>query len=197
MITYVKQKILLTILVGLTITSCSKEKPNQGHKLTNRKFQGIPSLAISSEGRLWATWYAGITPDEDKNNYVVVATSGYDGQSWTEKLIIDPDSEGPVRAFDPELWIDPEGKLWSFWAQTIGHDGTNAGLWTKINNDPDKGDSNWSEPMRIADGIMMCKPIVLSSGEWIFPVSTWRDTDNSARIMVSTDKGKSFSLRGA
>jgi hypothetical protein len=51
--------------------------------------------------------------------------------------------------------------------------------------------------MRIADGIMMCHPIVLSSGEWIFPVSTWRDTDNSGRIMVSTDKGKSFSLRGA
>ena len=43
----------------------------------------------------------------------------------------------------------------------------------------------------------MCKPIVLSTGEWIFPVSTWRDTDNSARIMVSTDKGKSFNLRGA
>ena len=79
MITYLKQKILLTILVGLTITSCSKEKPNQGHKLTSHKFQGIPSLAISSEGRLWATWYAGITPDEDQNNYVVVATGSNDG----------------------------------------------------------------------------------------------------------------------
>ena len=197
MIKYVKQKLLLTLLVGLIITSCSKEKPNQVHKLTSRKFQGIPSLAISPEGQLWATWYAGITPDEDQNNYVVVATSGDDGLSWTEKLIIDPDVEGPVRAFDPELWIDPDGKLWSFWAQTIGHDGTISGVWVKTNNNPDKGDSNWSGPKRITDGIMMCKPIVLSSGEWIFPVSTWEDTDNSARIIVSTDKGKSFSLRGA
>ena len=44
---------------------------------------------------------------------------------------------------------------------------------------------------------MMCKPTVLSSGEWILPASTWRDTDNSARVIVSTDKGQTFSLRGA
>ena len=43
----------------------------------------------------------------------------------------------------------------------------------------------------------MCKPTVLSSGEWVLPASTWRDTDNSARVVVSTDKGKTFRLRGA
>ena len=62
---------------------------------------------------------------------------GTSGKTWTEHLIIDPDAEGPVRAFDPELWIDPEGRLWSFWAQTIGHDGTIAGVWARINDDPD------------------------------------------------------------
>ncbi len=197
MTNYNNRKLFLVILIGLTMMSCSDKTPDQDHKLTSRKFQGIPSLAISPEGRLWSTWYAGITPDEDQNNYVVVATSGDDGQSWTEKLIIDPDNDGPLRAFDPELWIDPDGRLWSFWAQTIGHDGTISGVWAKTNDNPDKEDSNWSEPRRITDGIMMCKPTVLSSGEWIFPVSTWRDTDNSARIMVSTDKGQSFTLRGA
>ncbi len=192
-----KYKLILAILIGLIISSCSEKMANQEHKLTSRKFQGIPSLAISPEGRLWATWYAGITPKEDQNNYVVVATSGDDGKTWTEKLIIDPDGDGPVRAFDPELWIDPEGKLWSFWAQTVGHDGTNSGVWAKVNNNPDEGDSNWSDPRRITDGIMMCKPTVLSTGEWILPASTWRKTNNSARVMVSIDKGKSFSIRGA
>jgi hypothetical protein len=167
------------------------------HKLSSRKFQGIPSLAISAEGRLWATWYAGKTPDEDQNNYVVIASSGDSGKTWTENLIIDPDAEGPVRAFDPELWVDPEGRLWSFWAQTIGHDGTIAGVWARINNNPDSGDSNWSQPRRLTEGIMMCKPTVLSSGEWILPASTWRDTDNSARVVVSTDKGQTFRFRGA
>ena len=89
-------------------------EPGNNHALIDRQFQGIPSLAVSPGGRLWATWYAGKTPDEDHNNYVVIATSGDHGQTWTETLVIDPDGDGPVRAFDPELWIDPDGKLWSF-----------------------------------------------------------------------------------
>ena len=192
-----KRKLLLVISIGFTLLSCSKKTPDQDHELSSRKFQVIPSMAISPEGQLWATWYAGKTPGEDQNNYVVVATSGDSGKSWTEKFVIDPDGKDPIRAFDPELWMDPEGKLWSFWAQTVGHDGASAGLWAKTNDKPDKEDSNWSESKRLTDGIMMCKPTVLSSGEWILPASTWRDTDNSARIMVSTDKGQSFSLRGA
>ena len=197
MIEYKKRKLLLTTLIGVIFISCAIDTLAQDHTLISRKFQGIPSLAISPEGQLWATWYAGITPGEDQNNYVVVATSGDGGKTWTENLIIDPDAEGPVRAFDPELWVDPEGRLWSFWAQTIGHDGTNAGVWARVNDDPDKGNSQWIQPRRLTDGIMMCKPTVLSSGEWILPVSTWRDTDNSARVIISTDKGQTFSLRGA
>ncbi len=196
MIKLKKFKLILVILIGLNYLSCTKEAVNQNHKLENRKFQGIPSMAISHEGRLWAVWYAGKTPAEDENNYVVVSTSGDGGKSWTEKFYIDPDGEGPFRAFDSQLWMDSEGTLWLFWAETIGHDGTNAGLWVKTNDNPDKENSKWSEPRQIADGIMMCKPTVLSNGEWVFPISTWRDTDNSAKVVVSNDKGKTFSIRG-
>ncbi len=177
--------------------SCSAEKPVQKHSLKIRKFQGIPSLAISPNGQLWAIWYAGKTPGEDANNYVVISTSGDDGKTWSENFIIDPDEEGPLRAFDPELWLDTEGTLWTFWAETIGHDGTIAGLWAMTNNDPDNSSSKWSQPRRITDGIMMCKPTVLSTGEWVLPVSTWRDTDSSAKVVVSKDEGQTFSVRGA
>jgi predicted neuraminidase len=188
---------ILSLFCFVTLLSCATEAPDGDHKLTSRKFQGIPSMAITDNGQLWATWYAGKTPREDQNNYVVVATSSDSGKTWNESFIIDPDNEGPIRAYDPELWIDPEGRLWSFWSETIGHDGTIAGVWAKVNSNPNKEHSNWSEPIRITDGIMMCKPTVLSSGEWILPVSTWRDTDNSARVIVSTDKGHTFNLRGA
>ena len=193
---YNKLKIILLLFTTIFI-SCENETTNEKHSLTSRKFQGIPSLAISPAGRIWAIWYAGKTPGEDENNYVVVSTSGDDGESWIEKLIIDPDEEGPVRAFDPELWIDPDGKLWLFWAQTIGHDGAKSGVWAKTNSDPDDENSKWSESKRITDGVMMCKPTVLTTGEWILPVSTWRETDNSARVVVSNDKGKTFTIRGA
>ena len=68
-------------------------------------------------GRLWANWYAGVTPAEDHNNYVVLSTSGDGGATWKEVLVIDPDGGGPVRSFDPELWVSPDGRLFVFWAQ--------------------------------------------------------------------------------
>src|SRR5690606_40513308 len=74
----------------------------------SRRFTGIPSLAIAPQGRLWTTWYAGRTPGEDQNNYVVVSTSGDDGNTWNEVMVIDPDEGGPVRAYDPQLWMDPD-----------------------------------------------------------------------------------------
>ncbi|MBV6641424.1 MAG: exo-alpha-sialidase [Cyclobacteriaceae bacterium] len=167
------------------------------HSILKRKFTGIPSLAIGKNGRLWATWYTGVTASEDENNYVVLATSGDQGETWEEVLVVDPDGDGPVRAYDPELWVDPTGELWLFWAQTIGHDGTVAGVWSLTTNDSGIEKAKWSEPERLTDGVMMCKPTVLSTGEWVLPASTWRKTDNSARVIVSTNKGKTWKLKGA
>ena len=168
----------------------------------NRKITMVPSIAVSRNGRFWATWYAGITPGEDRNNYVVLATSDDQGDTWEEVLVIDPDGPGPVRAFDPQVWIDPDGRLWFFWAQSYEKDqftyynGVNTGVWVLTTGDSEKKNPSWSEPRRITDGIMMNKPLVLSTGEWVLPVSTWR-TKNGARVVVSHDNGSSWKVRGA
>ncbi len=162
----------------------------------SRKFTGIPSLAVTDQGRLWAVWYAGITPAEDMNNYVVVATSGDKGKTWEEVLAIDPDGPGVVRAFDPQAWIDPAGKLWIFWAQALnGEKGERAGVWAITTNDANKNTPSWSEPKRLADGVMMNKPTVLSGGEWLLPVSTWK-VAGSAKVVASTDCGQTWKVRG-
>jgi hypothetical protein len=116
--------LLLSPLAALHAADSPSQKPPQHigpplaeHAATNRACAGIPSMAVAPEGRLWATWYAGVTPAEDLNHYVVLSTSGDDGKSWTEVLIVDPDGGGPVRSFDPELWVSPEGRLFFFWAQ--------------------------------------------------------------------------------
>ncbi|WP_114750356.1 sialidase family protein [Pleomorphovibrio marinus] len=167
------------------------------YKPESREFTGISSLAVTEKGHVWAVWYTGITPDEDHNNYVVLAHSEDGGQEWKEVMAIDPDGDGPVRAFDPEIWLDPDGKLWVFWAQTIGKDGTVAGVWAITAENPSTGSPTWSAPKRLTDGVMMCKPTVLSTGEWVLPSSTWRKTDNSAKMVVSTDKGATWQVRGA
>ena len=172
--------------------------PGPDHVMEARERQGIPSIAQGPEGRLWATWYAGPTEREDNTNYVVLATSDDDGESWSERLIVDPDGpDGTVRAFDPQIWVDPEERLWLFWAQATGHDGSIGGVWAVTTDTPDASWPDWSEPRRLTDGVMMNKPLVLSTGEWVLPVSTWRRTDNSARMVVSYDQGETWSVRGA
>lgn len=207
-----KMCFVLSLLCGLLMTSLGMAQedqpfrkppqtvttnPGPEYKPQNRKFQGIPSLARSPKGRLWAVWYASPTGGEDQNNFVLAVTSEDQGQTWTEAvLVIDPDGKGPVRAFDPEVWVDPNGKLWVFWAQAVGHDGSIAGVWAVNTDNPDDPKPNWSKPRRLTDGIMMCKPTVLSTGEWVLPASTWRKTDHSARMVVSTDEGQTWTVRG-
>jgi predicted neuraminidase len=172
--------------------------PAAEHAATNRGFQGIPSLAVAPRGRLWATWYAGVTPAEDQNNYVVLATSGDGGATWSDVLVVDPDGAGPVRSFDPELWVAPDGRLFFFWAQMEkGRRDVELGVWFIETQDPDAATPDWSTPRRIGDGVMMCKPLVLSTGEWALPISRWKEHDKSAEIVVSTDAGKTWSVRGA
>jgi predicted neuraminidase len=182
-----------------------KAEIEKQHSPANRKFTGISSLAVSPKGRMWAVWYAGISPGEDLNNYVVVSTSGDDGKTWEEVLVIDPDGAGPVRAYDPEVWIDPEGKLWIFWAQAAAQsggtwslvtEGTLAGVWALKIDDPETNEPEWNAPSRLTDGVMMCKPIVLSTGEWVLPASMWKMEKESARMVVSSDGGQSWNVRG-
>ncbi len=163
----------------------------------SRKFTGISSMAVSREGRIWAVWYAGTTPAEDENNYIVVSTSGDKGKTWEEVLAIDPDGPGPVRAYDPEVWIDPDGQLWVFWAQHIKPVRfTNCGVWAMTAKNSELAETEWTQPKRLSDGVMMCKPVVLSDGGWALPVSLWQEIENSARIVVSSDRGQTWQVRG-
>ena len=172
--------------------------PKAEHSVTNRAFTGIPSMAVAPKGRLWASWYAGVTPAEDLNNYVVLSTSSDAGAFWQEVLTVDPDAGGPVRSFDPELWVSPDGRLFLFWAQMEkGRRDAELGVWCIETGEPDAAHPKWSQPRRIGDGVMMCKPLVLSSGEWVLPISKWKAHDHSAQMIVSTDAGKSWSRRGA
>jgi len=194
--------VLTALIAGMAsgqTTQCEPPQyvgpPQALRAVTNRAFTGIPSMAVASNGRLWATWYAGVTPGEDHNNYVVLSTSGDDGKTWKELLVVDPDAEGPRRCFDPELWIAPDGKLRWTWTDRVGRDFATDGLWMIELTDPTSEQSPWVKPVRIATGVMMCKPIVLTTGEWALPVCTWR-SEQSSKMVVSTDAGKTWTVRG-
>lgn len=169
-----------------------------------RRWQGIPGLERAANGRLWATWYSGGVT-EDRHNYVLLATSADDGATWSRaKLVIDPDGPGPVRAFDPCLWHDPLGRMWLFWNQKLcnrekeftDEQERTWRLWAMRAEDSSREDTGWSQPEVIGEAIMMNKPTVLSTGEWMLCSSDWF-WDRSARVFRSTDRGAHWEMWGS
>lgn len=172
-----------------------------------RKWQGVPGIERAANGRLWATWYTG-GRTEDEENHVVLVTSADDGITWSQPvLVIDP--PGEVRASDPVLWHDPLGRLWLFWMQTahcgITFDGR-GGVWGIRCDDSGCGEPTWSRPHRVANGIMMNKPTVLSSGEWLLPCAIWshkgpyrhqHPEEQYSNVVCSRDQGETFQLLGS
>jgi len=175
----------------------------------NRRWQGIPSLEVLRDGGVWVCWYSG-GGGECGENFVLLAHSGDGGETWSQPIFaIDP--PGNVRAFDPAIWSDPNGKLWLFWAQGEESkfnpsiwDGR-VGVWAVTTENPEAGvDAVWSEPRRLSNGIMMGKPLVDSKNRRLFPVAIWRfdskykidEKLRGAAVYVSTDGGETLDFYG-
>lgn len=186
--------------------------PGPAYADSTRRFQGIPGIERAASGRLWATWYAGgpDEPTEGPGNYMVLVTSGDDGKSWSKPTLV-IDRSGPVRIFDSCLWHSPDGRLWLFWAQSHEKWDGRAGVWSMVTENSGAESPRWSPPRRLCHGIMLNKPTVLRSGEWLLPVSVWAEpandstprehrhdlgSENGANIQASLDRGASWSLRG-
>jgi predicted neuraminidase len=184
--------------------------PEEKHQTQARQFQGIPGIERTPTGRLWATWYSGGV-HEGPNNFVVLVTSTDEGESWTEPVaVVEPGTH--VRAYDPVVWIDPEERLWLFCAQCYTEkDGTIsdavAGVWGAWTRDIESDNPSWSDPIRIANGVMMNKPTVLANGDWALPTAIWKESvgglspeplrgEQFSNMTLSTDGGKTFTLQG-
>jgi len=182
--------------------------PGPEYAEASRKWQGIPGIERAPNGRLWATWYSG-GRTEDADNYVLLVTSGDNGRTWSEPvLVIDP--PGKIRASDSALWHDPLGRLWLFWMQceAFPSGGTpfdgRGGVWFIRTEHSEAANPDWTSPRRIAHGTMLNKPIVLSTGEWLltcavragkpYPISIPEERYSS--VFVTRDEGETFERRG-
>lgn len=174
-----------------------------------RQFQGIPGIERAPGGRLWAVWYSG-GDWEGPENYLVLVTSADDGQTWSKPaMIVDP-VDPRVRAFDACLWLDPQNRLWLFWAQSLGGWDGRFGVWAMVSANGDAATPTWSQPRWLSDGILMNKPTVAANGDWLLPVSLWTPRDKKhnpphfidpgertgAWVVISRDAGKTFEYLG-
>jgi len=133
---------------------------------TKRIWQGIPSIERTKKGRLFAAWYSGgIT--EQPGNFVVLVKSDDDGTTWSEPIA--GASKGQTyRCYDQCLWIDPLDRLWFIWSVAPEHC-----VYASICDDPDAENLTWGDVFPIGPDVMLNKPTVLSTGEWLFPIAVW------------------------
>lgn len=203
--------ILLCHTVGVSpVPSIVKQNPSADeYQDGNRNWQGIPGIVKASNGRLWACWYSG-GESEGQYNWSLLYTSTDDGKSWTGPvLVLDPD--GALRAFDCNIWMDPDGRMWFFWSQDDGLNGFACNTWAMYTDDPESAQPKWSQPKLWAGGIAINDPIVLTrdsgdlkAGTWVLPTAVWANqykeplgTQNYSNCFISTDKGMSWTYRGS
>lgn len=164
------------------------------------------------KGRIWACWVAG---GDSPKAFFVLATSDDDGETWSKpRLVVDAHSKNlPMdrSVLVGNLWTDPAGRLWLFFDQSMDMFDGRAGVWAAVCENPDAERPAWSAPRRIWHGVMLNKPTVLSTGEWMLPISLdqregfgpfkglFKDLDplRGANVLVSTDQGATWQRRGA
>ena len=132
----------------------------------HRVWQGIPGIARTKGGRTFISLYSG-NIKETYGNFAAVIESR-DGVHFSEPIAV-AHKEGKFRCFDPVLWVDPLHRLWFIWNVMPGEQ-----VMAAICDDPDADTLTWHAPVCIGRGIMMNKPTVLSTGEWLFPIAMWK-----------------------
>ena len=172
------------------------QKYTTGHRV----WQGIPSIEITKEGRIYSCFYSGGVKEE-LGNFVMLVVSK-DGVNFSEPIAVA--YKDNHRCFDPCIWIDPLGRLWFTWSLMPNH-----GTYAVICENPDCDELEWSDVFLVGHDVMMNKPTVLSTGEWLFPIAVWNDgirvlsaeydskeKDKASFVYKSIDNGKTFKKLG-
>lgn len=175
---------------------------------TFRRWQGIPSIEVTPNGRVFVDFYTGQAAEKG-GNFLMLCVSEDGGKTFRSGELVVEHPDPTCRIYDPGLWISPKGELWVTYNQTRGFNDCRNGVWAVICDNPDADELRWTKPRRIANGIMMNKPLVTSKGEWLFPCAIWRDecgafpterhgleAEQFPNVYVSTDQGEHITLRG-
>lgn len=174
-------------------------------------------IARTPKGRLWVSWFGG---EDGQKAFLMMASSDDDGMTWSKPryIIKEPNTpNGFIRSIlGGNMWTDPQGRLWCFFAYSIGYCDGRAGVWASICENPDSEDLKWSTPKRLCHGFVLNKPIILRGGEWLLPTTLWgrekmglRNSDlkksglfheldqwRMTNFMVSIDNGATWERRG-
>ncbi len=144
------------------------------HLPERNDFTMSSGIAMTPKGRLWVSWFGG---EDGQKAFMMMASSDDDGNTWSKPrhIIREPlTPNGFIRSIlGGNLWTDPQGRLWCFFAYSMGFCDGRAGVWASVSDNPDSKDLKWSTPKRLCNGFVLNKPLILHGGEWLLPTTLW------------------------
>ena len=177
-----------------------------------QSWAGIPGVEATPAGRIFVTWFSGGSREPMPENTIYLCHSDQNhsdqaSRTFSKPVIIAAPKES-ARAYDPCLWLDPAGRLWLIFNRG-NKDAAEFGVYARICSQPDAPEPAWSSEFQIDLSVPFAfrlnKPLPLSTGEWIMPVTYSRQQTRQwfageAQLQgaaVSRDQGQSWRLYGA
>lgn len=161
------------------------ENTEETYNPEDRKWQGIPQIAVSNGGRIWASWYSGGDKEPSTDNYIVLSYSD-DGVNFVDPFIIIDHANYERRVFDPVLFLDTnKNELWIFFCFN-GYGKT----YIKITNpDASPEEITWTTAVNTGFGNFIHPTFITDSGEWLIPTQI---STSEISIMTSVDSGRAW-----
>lgn len=197
-----------SLLIILTVVFSSRISFAQ--ELSNsdsiRYWQGIPGIEQTNRGRLFFSWFSGGSKEPSPDNTVYLCYSDDQGKTFSELVAMAGSKDG-ARAFDPTLWMDPDNKLWYIFNRG-NKEAAHHAVYARICKHPDRNKLVWSNEFKLDIPspyvFRMNKLTVLSTGEWVLPVThalepvfDWfADEKQLQGVAISTNQGKIWALNG-
>ena len=180
--------------------------------LSDQDYGMTIGIAITHKGRKFICWVGG--GDNSKAYFLLAYANTGSDEIGEPCLVIDPhESALPYDrcTIVGNVWIDPMNRLWLFFNQTLQHfDGYSSNWFIRCDN-PDAEELVWTDPQYIYYGCTLNKPVILTSGEWMLPISVWarhhisdpfkekcHDIDDirMAHVFTSSNNGTDWNRRG-
>ncbi|MFZ2639912.1 MAG: sialidase family protein [Verrucomicrobiia bacterium] len=206
-------KYMLILLPALLASALHAADQSVVIDIATRTWQGIPGLERTAKGRVFVSWFTGGPKEPAPENTVLLCYSDDGGRTFTQPQAMGlPDKDG-TRCYDPTVWIDPKGRLWYVFNRG-NKDTAVHGVHARICDDPDAATPKFGPEFRVGYdapfAFRMNKVTVLSTGEWLMPVThaanpvrAWCTGFNTKQeptlhgVGISTDEGRTWKLHGA
>ncbi|MBN2713641.1 MAG: exo-alpha-sialidase [Planctomycetes bacterium] len=211
--------------LALKPTPVSRDVPLSYHPQVD-DYAMSGGMDITRQGKRWLLWFG--NEDGGKTVTLIARSDTIDERVNEAQYIIDPGFVPGglhISAVVANLWTAPDGRLFMFYMQSIGHFDGRGGVFQTICENPDDKEPEWSEPERIWHGAALNKPTVLDNGTWLLPISIWPrsylntearsdrhmdlnelrqnyrlftevDKYRGTNILASTDNGNTWEIRG-